>query len=108
MYTVTHKIIIRNAANYSYAKVKSASTLNEVFRCIPLHKGNISKKHQVFEVSDEGCSFEFTIILSQSEFYVVFQSMGTRVYDYIHSDEAIEFIKIMASLMEYDSFEEDK
>lgn len=99
MYIVSYKSMIRNAVNYSYAMQKSASTLQEALGYIPFFKDIMGKKYHIFEVSNEDCSFEFTIILSRYEIYVIFQSMGTRVYDRFCSDEAIEDIKIMAHLM---------
>lgn len=108
MYIVSYKSMVRNAVNYSFAMQKSASSLNDVLGYIPFFKENNSKKYHVFEVSNEDCGFECTIIFGKNEIFVVLQSMGTRVYDYSCSDEAIEDIKIMASLMGCYSFEEDE
>lgn len=107
MYIVSYKYMGVNAANYSYAMQRSASTLHEAIGYIPFSMEIKSNKRHIFDVSNEDCSFEFTVILSKNYIIVVFQSISTRVYDYSHSEEAIEFIKIMGSLTGHYSFEED-
>lgn len=107
MYYVDCKNICRNDVTYNYAKIYTASDINEVLSSILSDKTNKSNEYQVFTVSTEYSEFEFAIILTQNEFYVCFGSMGTQVYDYSHSDEAIAYIKIFSQLMGYDSFEED-
>ena len=107
MYFVNCKNIRRNDVTYNYATIHTASNINEVLSSILSDKVNKSNEYQVFTVSTEYSEFEFAIILTQNEFYVCFGSMGTRVYDYSHSDEAIADIKIFSQLMGHDSFEEE-
>lgn len=106
MYFVNCKNIYRNDVTYSYPTLYTAVDINEALSFISMEMSNKSNEYKVFTVSSEYCEFEFAIILAQNEFYVCFGSMGTQVYDYSHSDEAIAYIKIFSQLMGYDSFEE--
>ncbi len=106
MFIVNRKTICRNAVNYRYTKTKIAYTLHEVITYLPLHKGLKSREYEIFNVVTDNYKFEFNVILSDRDISIVFSGMGTRVYDYSHADEAIEFIKMV--LMGCDIFEEEE
>lgn len=99
MYFINCKNICRNDVIYEYSTTHTAVDINEALSFISTEMSNKSNEYKVFTVSSDYCEFEFAIILSQNEFYVCFGSMGTRVYDYSHSEEAIVYIKIFYNLM---------
>lgn len=108
MYTVSFTKAYTNAINFQYPNINLASTLGEAINYISFIKPNESFEHYVFEITSDDCEIEFAVILSDVFIYVIFTGMGKRVYDYSHADEAIEFIKIMGSLMGEYSFEEEE
>ena len=99
MYFIECKNSRFNDVSYDYPTTNTVVDINEALSFISMEMNNKSNEYKVFTVSSDYCEFEFAIILSQNEFYVCFGSMGTRVYDYSHSEEAIAYIKIFLQLM---------
>lgn len=106
MYTVTFTRNYTNAINFQYPVINTASTVNEVINYIALSKPTNSPEHHIFKVKSDDCEL-FTVILSPEYIYIIFMGYGTRVYDYSHTDEAIEFIK-MGVLLGCGNFEEEE
>ena len=107
MFIVNRNTICRNVVNLHYAKTKMASSLHEVISYLPLHKALKSREYEIFNVATQDSKFEFNVILSDRDISIVFSGMGTRIYDYSHADEAIEFIK-MGVLLGVWQLEEDE
>lgn len=107
MYTVTFTRNHANSINFQYPVRNTASTLNEAINYIGLSKPTNSLEHNIIDVISDDYDFQFTVILSPEYIYITFTGYGTRVYDYSHADEAIEFIK-MGVLLGAWQFEEEE
>lgn len=93
MYTVIFKRKYCNTINFQCLGINMGSTLNEAISYIALSKPTNSPEHHIFDITSDDCKFQFTVILSPEYIYIIFTGYETRIYDYLHANEAREFIK---------------